>query len=284
VRFGAHVSIAGKIYLAVDRAAKRGCQAMQIFSGNPRSWQSPKIPEADLEEFKIRREKAEIEPLILHLPYLVNLGSPIESVYIKSIDLMSEATRRARQLQAAYLVFHVGSHRGAGKENGLLGVSRALAHILERDDFKGQILLENTAGQKYALGSTFEELRFILSELSWSNRIGVCFDTCHGFAAGYDVSSEDGLERTLSSLDEMVGLERLKVLHANDCKAPLASRIDRHEHIGWGFIGLEGFKGIVNHTELKGLPCILETPRMTYEEDVRNLFILKSLVNAVGNY
>lgn len=272
------MSIAGKIFLAVERAIKRHCQCMQIFSSNPRAWRHSALEEKDVLEFKSRRQNAHISPLVIHAPYLVNLASPSQEIFQKSIILMRDSLGKAEILEADYVVFHIGSHGGMGAEFGLERICEALLGLLlSAYTRETQILLENTAGSGFFLGSRFEEIAIILEGLAWDERVGVCFDTCHGFAAGYDISTSSGLEQTLASFDKLIGIERLRLIHANDSTYALGSRLDRHEHIGEGFIGMKGFERIVNHAGLKDLPCILETPRMSFEDDVRNLDRIKRL-------
>lgn len=278
MRFGVHVSIANKLYLAAERAVERGCEAMQIFSGSPRNWQKLKISPHDVEEFKRRRKRAQIEPLVLHLPYLVNLSSPNKRTSEGSIELLAEAVKRASSLDASLVVFHTGSHKGEGKQRGLLKLVEMLKNFFAAHQaLECDVLLENTAGSGDNLGSTFAELGFILDKAK-APRLGVCFDTAHGFASGYDVSTARGLEETLDEFEQEIGLDKLRLLHANDSKTPCGSKVDRHQHIGQGFIGLEGFRRMVNHPKLKALPCILETPGMKKEDDIRNLEVIKGLV------
>ncbi|MDO8885524.1 deoxyribonuclease IV [Candidatus Oleimmundimicrobium sp.] len=278
MKFGCHVSIVGKIYLAVERAILRGCETMQIFSGNPRGWKRAGILDEDIHEFNFRREDAGIDPLVIHMPYLVNLGSPDADIYSRSARAMLDAIERAKKLKASYLVFHPGSHKGAGTKDGLIRISESLKSLTATLDDNPKILLENTAGSGFNLGAKFEELAFIFEELDWSEKFGVCLDTCHAFAAGYDISTKEGLNDVLRELDEKVGIDRVSLIHANDSCTPLGSRIDRHTDIGKGYIGLGGFKRIVNHPLLRELPCILETPHMSENDDIRNLSLIRSLV------
>ncbi|HDP70527.1 MAG TPA: deoxyribonuclease IV [Actinobacteria bacterium] len=277
MKFGCHVSIVGKIYLAVERAVARGCETMQIFSGNPRGWKNPDILDEDIKEFNLRRKKAGIDPLVIHMPYLINLGSSDVDIHSKSVVAMLNAIERAKKLNAYYLVFHPGSHRGTGRKNGLKKVAKSLESLIPMIDGEMKILLENTAGSGFSLGSTFEELSIILNELNWDNRLGICLDTCHAYAAGYDISTKEGLSDVLRKLDERIGLDKLFLIHANDSKFPLNSHVDRHAGIGKGYIGTEGFKKIVNHSALKSLPCILETPHVNEKDDMYNLNLIKNM-------
>lgn len=276
MQFGVHVSIAGKIFLAVDRAKLMNCQCMQIFASNPRAWRNIPIKEDSILEFRKRRQATAIAPLVVHSAYLINMGSPSQVIYQKSIEAMRDTLGRAQKLGAEHVVFHVGSHGGMGQAAGIKKVANALSLLL--DCCSGMsLLLENTSGSGFFLGSRFEEINTILQYLNWDERVGVCLDTCHAFAAGYDIATRSGLERSLASFDKLIGVDRLKLIHANDSGSALGSRLDRHEHIGKGFIGLRGFKIIVSYLCLRKLPCILETPKMSPEDDIRNLETIRAL-------
>jgi deoxyribonuclease-4 len=280
LRVGVHVSIAGHIYESVDRAVSYGCDCMQIFSRSPRSWRAKKIAEEEAAEFRKRRQHSGIEPVVVHIPYLINLCSPDPGLHRRSIDEFASDLRRASLLDADYFVSHVGSHKGAGDKRGLTQISTALREILAQDPGEVLVLLENTAGSANSLGHNFQQLQAIIKAVDMPGRLGICFDTAHAFEAGYDVATQDGLEMTLADLNHWIGIEHLKVIHANDSKTALNSRADRHEHIGKGQIGLEGFRNIVNNPLLRGLPFILETPHDElggYEVD---LPVLRSLRKA----
>ena len=279
MRVGAHVSIAGHIYEAVDRAISYGCDCMQIFSRSPRSWRAKEISQEDSAEFRKRREHAGIDPVVVHIPYLVNLCSVDHMLYKKSTQEFAADLDRAALIGADYFVTHVGSHKGAGEEKGLAQISKALRIILKEDPSDVLVLLENTSGAANSIGHTFEQLQAIIEAVDIPGRLGICFDTAHGFEAGYDIATLEGLEMTLADLGHWIGMEHLKVIHANDSKTALNSRSDRHEHIGKGQIGLEGFRTIVNHPLLRGLPFILETPHDKlggYEVDIPLLRSLRS--------
>jgi len=278
MRLGAHVSIAGRLCEAVNRAEELGCQTMQIFSRNPRGWASRKVAKKEIEEFKKRRKEADIWPLVVHIPYLINLASPDDALYIRSIKHFIEDIRHADSIGADYFVTHMGSHRESGEEVGLKRLSDALGLVINKAKPHVQILLEITAGSGSWLGYKFEHLAYVLNKVKKHN-LGICFDTAHAFEAGYDISTEKGLKSTLQSLDKTAGLDKVKVIHINDSKAEFDSRKDRHENIGEGKIGLQGFRRIVNHPKLKDLTFILETPDMQFENDKNNLDIVRSLVN-----
>lgn len=277
MRLGLHVSIAGKIYESVDRAHALGCECMQIFSRNPRSWQTAKLVKSDVEEFKRRREKEKIKPLIVHIPYLVNLASPEDKLYKKSIQSYIEDAERADLLGAEYFITHLGSHKGEGQDLGIRRFASALDKIIKKLHPKVMILLENTAGSGNWLGGTFEEISEIMEKSNQKKNLGLCFDTCHAYAAGYDIANKEGLNKTLKKIDKLMGIDKLKVIHLNDSKGDLGSRLDRHEHIGEGRIGKSGFKVILHHPKLKSLPLILETPKKGPESDPMNLKAVRSI-------
>ncbi len=277
MRVGCHVSIGGNIYESVDRAAALGCDTMQIFSRNPRAWQVKPLTDADAEEFKKRRKAKGILPLIVHIPYLINLASPEEKLYKRSIAAYIEDIKRADMLGAEYFNTHVGNHKGMGEDFGLERLGEALDIIIERSKPKVMILLENTAGSGSELGYKFEHFQKIIKKVKKKDMVGLCLDTCHAYAAGYDLATGKGLEATLDGIDSSIGLKKLKAIHANDSRAPLGSRIDRHEHIGQGRIGTKGFHALTHHPVLKELPFILETPKKRPTDDPMNLAKLRQI-------
>ncbi|MCS7127501.1 MAG: deoxyribonuclease IV [Thaumarchaeota archaeon] len=274
---GAHVSIAGSIAKSVDRAQELGCTTFQIFTRNPRGWRAGKLRDEEVEEFRRRRREARYEVVVAHMPYLPNIASPVKEGWERSVRSLVEELRRCDALGIEYLVCHIGSHLGKGVEVGTSQVVRAVERAIGEADPKCVLLLENMAGQRGSIGSRFEEIKEILGRLSFGDRVGVCLDTCHLYAAGYDVRSATGLEETLRSFDELVGIRELKVLHLNDSKGGLGSRLDRHEHIGLGNIGKEGFRRIINHPKLRRLPMIIETPEDERGDYSRDLGVLRSL-------
>lgn len=277
---GVQVSILGRIYEAIDRAKDLGCNTMQMFSRNPREWRHEKLKNEDIEEFIKRKADSKISPLFVHIPYLINLASPYKRLYRNSIKAYIEDIKESELLGADYIVTHMGSHKKKGEDFGIERITEALNIILDKtENLKVNILLENTAGSGSWLGYRFEHQRKIIEGIEDKSRIGICLDTCHAYVAGYDLSTEEGLEETLHEIDNLIGLNRLKLLHLNDAKDRLGSRRDRHEHIGKGKIGLEGFRRIINHPKLKNLPFILETPKKTEEDDVRNLNMVRSLIS-----
>lgn len=270
MRIGLHVSIAGTIDKSVNRAVEKGCSTFQIFSRNPRGWRSRKLGHVEIESFKAKVRKSGMWPVFIHTPYLLNLASPKVDVYQKSVEVLKDELRRAERLGAPYVVTHLGSHLGYGKRKGLRRIVDAINDSFREVGNHTVILLENTAGTRNSMGSSFEDVEAIASRVDDKTSVGVCFDTCHAFAAGYDLVSRSAVEYTLQRFDKIVGLEKLKVVHLNDSKGGLGSRIDRHEHIGMGRIGEKGFRNILK-SKLGQLPLILETPVDKRRSDVENL-------------
>ena len=279
MKIGFHVSIHGSIDTSVDRAAELNCNTFQIFTRNPRQWYSTKLTIETTKAFSYKVEKHKIDPVFVHMPYLPNLASPRDEVYEKSVKTLTSELERCRQLGIPYLVTHLGSHLGTGMQTGFTRLINGINQTLNDTDGDVMLLLENTAGTKNSMGGTLEDVQHIIKQISHPERIGICFDTSHAFAAGYDLRTEDTVEATITKIDETIGFERLKLVHLNDSKGDLNSRIDRHEHIGMGKIGEEGFKNVLK-SKLGKLPLILETPRDTRRSDVGNLERVKEL--AVG--
>jgi len=277
MRLGLHVSIAGKIYESVERARALGCETMQIFSRNPRGWAAAKLITEDVVELKRLRREAGITPLVIHIPYLINLASPEEGLWRKSVQAYIEDIERADALGAEYFVTHLGSHRGRGEEYGIKRFSDGLNTAIEKTRPKTMILLETTSGSGDSLGYKFEHIKEIIANVKSKKSVGVCLDTCHVYTAGYDIAAKDGLEETLTEFDSLIGIEKLRVVHLNDSKGALGSRLDRHEHIGKGRIGLNGFKIFLNHPKLRALPYILETPKDNPKWDKMNLKTVRDL-------
>lgn len=276
VKAGVHVSIAGSIDLAVDRAVQKGCDVFQVFSRNPRGWNFQPLSEGDCSAFRSKVAKENLLP-VDHMPYLPNLASPKEDIYEKSVATLTAELRRCGQLGIPFLVTHLGHHLGAGIAGGRQRVIRAIRTGLSESDTPATLLLENTAGEKNSVGSTFEHIKSIIDGVSDTGRIGVCFDTCHAFAAGYDLRTQAGLDYTLSQFDEIIGLSYIRVIHLNDSKGGLGSGLDRHEHIGMGFIGEEGFFRILHRPEIRSLPLICETPVDERRDDEGNLRKVRDL-------
>jgi len=281
LKIGCHISIAGGIDNSLKRAEELGCSTMQIFSKNASTWREKILKKDEVGSFRENLKDSNINPIFIHTSYLINLASPSDELYFKSINAFIEEMKRADLLlPVPYLIIHPGAHTGAGEEYGIQRIIRALNIILEKSadlNLKTMILLEDTAGSGTHLGYTFGQLKRMMEGTKDRNRIGICFDTCHAFAAGYDLSHQEGIEQTLEEINKFLGLEQLKVIHINDSKYPLGSRKDRHMHIGKGYIGLEGFRVLVNHKYLKDLPFILETPKHDEKDDLKNINLVKSL-------
>lgn len=279
VRIGVHVSIAGSIDKAVDRAQEKGCDTFQIFTRNPRGWKIKELTETDTARFIEKLNRTGIFPPVDHMPYLPNLAAPTDDVYVKSVAALTEELKRCNALQIPYLVTHLGSHRGSGKEAGLRRIGDAINTAFSEVaiDNGVMLLLENTAGTKNSMGGTFEDIRHIMDRIEHKERIGICFDTCHAFVAGYELRTEKGLNATMQHFDEVIGLEHLKLIHLNDAKAGLNSRLDRHEHIGLGYIGEGGFRVILHDARIRDRPMILETPVDDRRDDRGNLQKVREL-------
>jgi len=282
MRFGAHLSIAGGVSRAVDRARDLGCDCLQIFVKQPQQWRFQNLDEAEIARFRAAVAEAGLEPVVAHASYLVNLASPDEALREKSAACLLAEWDRAEALGLSGLVLHPGSHTESGEEAGLARVAAALARLArERPERAVPILLETTAGAGSTLGATFEQLACLFDACRDAVPLGLAIDTCHLWAAGYDVASADGIDETLAELDAAVGLARLAVVHANDAKGKRGSRLDRHAAIGEGHIGREGFRRLVNHPALAEAAFILETPKKDArgrEMDPVNMRRLRGLV------
>ncbi|MCS7133638.1 MAG: deoxyribonuclease IV [Candidatus Caldarchaeum sp.] len=271
---GAHVSISGSIHLSVDRALELGCTTFQIFTRNPRGWTYTKLKQADAAEFREKFQKAGFKVAMAHMPYLPNIASPKKIIYDKSVKSLIAELERCGLLGVELLVVHVGSHLGAGIEKGIELVANAVNTALEKVENKVLVLLENMAGQRNSCGSRFEDIASIISKIEQKERVAVCLDTCHLLAAGYDIRNVEAVEKTLAEFDRVVGLDRLKAVHLNDSKGGLGSGLDRHEHIGMGNIGDEGFRAFINHRAIRDKPMVIETPEDkagNYQTDLAKL-------------
>ena len=254
--FGAHCS--GGVKKALDNAVEMGADAVQLFVQSPRTWRFPEHDPADLEAFRSKREEAGI-PALVHALYLVNLAAPDDAIYSKSVDTMRATVDAGCAIEADAVVFHLGSHLGAGFETGLERVVPALEQVLERCNERTWLLMENSAGAGGTIGRSIDELATIFAALGRHRRLGVCLDSCHLFVSGVDVTDPAVMDALLEDLDARIGLDRLRALHANDAKAPLGSNRDRHDNIGEGLIG-EGLGVFLAHPKVQGLPVVLEVP------------------------
>ena len=272
-----HVSIAGTIDQAADNARELGCDTFQMFTRNPRGWQFKKLTTEEVVEFKRKTEAYSLKPIVSHMPYLPNLSSPRKTVYNKSLKSLNAELDRCGQLGIPYIVTHLGSHLGKGPEIGLENIVSAINAAISQSKNDVVLLLENTAGTKNSMGSTYEEIKRILDGLENKKRVGICFDTAHAFATGYDLRTAQAVDKTLARFDEVLGMDLLKVIHLNDSKAELGAGKDRHEHIGMGHIGEAGFKAIFKHETLRELPFIMETPIDDRRGDVESMRKVREL-------
>ena len=275
---GAHISISGGIDQAPERARKLTCDCMQIFSKNQMQWKVRPLDLGEAERFRAASKEFGIEETVIHDSYLINLGSPDKALLKRSREAFLEEMVRAKHLGVRYLIFHPGAHMGAGEQAGLKKIAESLNWA--RGEFGSgdvQMLLETTAGQGSVLGYSFEQLARIIDYLDDQKNVGVCFDTCHSYAAGYDIRTEKGYKDTFDLFDDVLGLSYLKAMHINDSKERQGSRLDRHEQIGKGFIGLDGFRNFVNDDRWEKVPMVLETPagEKMYKQELK---MLRSLI------
>jgi len=274
---GAHMSIAGELHLAFARGEKAGCTAMQIFTKNANQWRGKPISDEAAAKFRAAWQASPIGPVAAHDTYLINLAAPEDDKWEKSIAAFVDEMERCAKLGIPYLVMHPGAHMGAGEDAGLQRVVAAFQRIFAEADPSVMVLLENTAGQGTYLGGQFEHLARLMEKVP-GGCFGVCFDTCHAFAAGYDLSSAAGYAAVMERFQQIIGLEHLRLFHLNDSKKGLNSHVDRHEHIGQGAIGQAGFQALMQDERLSQVPKILETPKGDQEEmDEVNLALLREL-------
>ena len=279
MQVGLHVSIAGSIDRAVDNAVTTGCTAFQIFTRNPRGWAAKPLTSKDISNFKEKLASSKIDKFatVAHMPYLPNLSSPEDDPFARSLGSLIDEIKRCSKIGIPFIVAHLGSHKGEGDKKGIEMLVKAFTKAAAETSNDVTILLENTAGQKNSVGSDLEQLASIILQLKPAKRFGICFDTCHAFAAGYDMSTEKGAAATLEKLNKVIGFERLKILHLNDSKGELGSKLDRHGHVGLGKIGEEGLGYIIRSINRKKIPIILETPIDERRDDVGNLNKVKEL-------
>ena len=269
---GVHISGAKRLSETFALAQKLGCNTMQIFSRNPQRWRQQPLAPAEIKAFAGNKEKYNIKPVFIHIPYLINLASPNPRLYKASIEAYVEDILEAEVMHVDYIVTHMGSHKETTEVGGLKRLARALNKIIEKTkDSKVGILLENTAGSGSWLGYKFSHHRRVLERVKDKERVGICVDTAHAYVAGYDIARQEGLEAMLAQIEKQVGVAKIKLIHLNDALDTLGSHHDVHAHIGKGYIGREGMRGILNHPLLKDLPFILETPKDSEQADRRNV-------------
>ncbi|MEI6231983.1 MAG: deoxyribonuclease IV [Planctomycetota bacterium] len=277
MRFGMHLTFKDGPALA----RSLGCQALQIFCGNPRGWLKTPLEADFIASFRAGVAAAKLDPIVVHATYLINLAARSDDIYQKSCDAFITELKRSQQLGARFFVLHIGNHMGAGPEAGRARVAAAMQRA-EREVPDGpEILVENTAGGGTSLGTTFEEVAAVI-DASNISKLGLCLDTCHALAAGYDIRTKDGVTKMLDTIDKTISLKKLRCLHFNDSKGAVGSHLDRHEHIGSGEIGLDGFKALLADKRIWGLPAILETPKELPSSDVDNLWRTIELAIAAG--
>ncbi|HKI31102.1 MAG TPA: deoxyribonuclease IV [Gemmataceae bacterium] len=284
--FGAHMSVAGGYHNALLAARDHDCAAVQLFTKNSNQWAARELTDDEVRLFRRTLRQTKVKQTIAHDSYLINLASPKEELFRKSVEAFVVEMERAEALGLRYLVAHPGSHAGTDEETGLRNVARALDEVHRRcAGFRVRVLLETTAGQGQCLGHRFEQLAHVLGAVAEPERLGVCFDTCHVFAAGYPLAPEDDYRETMAAFDRVIGLKRLRVFHVNDSKRPLGSRVDRHAHVGRGCLGLEPFRLLVNDPRFRDRPMILETPKEEEGQDMDaiNLAVLRGLVQGAAN-
>ncbi len=276
---GAHMSIEGGVDKAIERGNSIRCTTIQIFTKSNTQWKAVPLKESEIENFKKEREESGISPVFGHSCYLINLANNDKEIYRKSKETLLAELSRCETLGIPFLVMHPGSHMGAGEKEGIKRIAENLDEIFDKiTNYKVRIALETTAGQGRNLGYRFEQIAEIMGLMRYKKKAGVCLDTSHIFAAGYDIRDENSYEKTISEFDSIIGIGRLMAIHMNDSKKELGSRVDRHWHIGKGFIGPEAFRSIMNDERLEKIPKVLETPKEAdMKEDVMNLKVLKSL-------
>ncbi len=276
---GAHESIAGGVYTAFDRAKRAGCRTLQVFTKNSNQWLAKPLSAEDIENYKSASSKSTIRPVIAHDSYLINLCAADRSILRKSREAFIDELGRCEALGIPFLNFHPGAHMGRGEGDGIKRIIESLDHAHDQTrGFAVKSVLETTAGQGTVMGSRFEHLKAIIDGVQNPERMKVCIDTCHIFAAGYDISNPEGYEKTMKEFDEIVGLNNLVAFHVNDSKGGLGSHLDRHEHIAKGQIGRKGFRCLMRDERMGGVPKILETPKgEDLKEDRMNLALLRRL-------
>jgi deoxyribonuclease-4 len=279
-RFGAHTSIAGGLHLALERATILGCDSVQIFLRNNLRWRARARTPEELDQFRETLAASELEPVVAHAIYLINLASPEEEVRAQSIEAFAEELARCHEAGIPYLVLHPGSHKGEGLEEGIARIARTISAAYDaHPEYEVMTLLENTAGQGNVIGKSFEELSQIAAQLEDPAHVGYCFDTAHALAAGYELRTSAGYHETFAQLERVLGLDKLHCFHVNDSRYDLNEEADEHRNVGEGYLGIEAFRMLVNDPRFAELPMILETPT---EDDMSgykaDLKLLRSLV------
>ena len=280
MKLGAHVSTSGGLDKAIDRGASIGCETIQIFGSSPQSWAYKPLPEAQTAIFREKAREAGIGPVFLHAIYLINLGTPNPANLEQGIGSLINYMKLAAEVGASGVIFHPGSHKGAGYDGILKQTVSSIEGVLDNSPETPWLTIENTAGMGQHIGARFEELGRIIRSVdaAYRDRLKICLDTQHSYAAGYDIATKDGLEAMLAEFDECIGLDRLAAVHVNDSKYVLGAGVDRHENIGEGYIGLQGFENILSNPAFRDVPFFLEVPGFDNKgPDKENLDILKEI-------
>jgi deoxyribonuclease-4 len=271
VRVGVHTSIAGGISQSVERAVSLNASTLQIFSHNPRQWRKTVITRDQAERFSILRQKYDIRPVFIHASYLINLASRSDRILSKSIELLSYELACADALGAEYVVMHTGSAKGESEKEARNRAVKAIIEAVSTKQYNASLLLENTAGKKGDITSSVQTLAEIIDKCNCDRIAGICIDTCHAFSSGYDLTVHEGIERLVSEIIQYIGFDKLKLIHLNDSQRPLGAGVDRHEHIGNGYIGINGFRKLLSDKRISKVPLILETPKKNENDDRNNL-------------
>ncbi len=280
-RIGVHLSTAGGVFRAAERAHEIGANTFQIFSSSPRMWRPAKISEDHCARMQELRTRFDVSPLVIHASYLINVAAQSDTVWKNSIAALRGEVERALALGAEYLVLHPGSWRGMTREAGLLRAAEAIERAMDKlpwQECDFRVLIENTAGAEFSLGSNFEQVAELVEHLRRVAPVGACLDTCHCHVSGYDIVTSGGYEETVGQIERLIGLETVRVWHMNDAKAPRGSKLDRHEHVGEGTIGVAAFRRILNDARFRHCAFVAETPVDEPGDDARNVNVLKSLV------
>jgi deoxyribonuclease-4 len=283
-RIGVHLSTAGGVFRAAERAHEIGANTFQIFSSSPRMWRPAKISEDHCARMQELRTRFDVSPLVIHASYLINVAAQSDTVWKNSIAALRGEVERALALGAEYLVLHPGSWRGMTREEGLLRAAEAIERAMDKlpwQECDFRVLIENTAGAEFSLGSNFEQVAELVEHLRRVAPVGACLDTCHCHVSGYDIVTSAGYEETVGQIEQLIGLETVRVWHMNDAKAARGSKLDRHEHVGEGTIGVAAFRRILNDARFRHCAFVAETPVDEPGDDARNVNVLKSLVGQV---
>lgn len=278
-RIGVHTSIAGGLHLSLERARELGCNTVQIFSHNPRSWLLNDLSEKEIYLFKNLKLKYDIKPIYIHSSYLINIATTDLTLRIKSINMLLYEMKVADLLEADYVILHTGSTSSKDKKQARAFITDALNKVAEKNNWRTGLLIENTSGIKNDLTSNIRDIAKIMKGVKGNILKGICLDTCHAFASGYDIRTSSGINKLLKEIDDHLGFNTIKLIHLNDSKGKVNSKIDRHQHIGLGEIGIKGLSLLIKNYKLKDIPIILETPKKQPTDDSMNLMVVRNILN-----